>query len=231
VVREKVDLREGAPIVASPDEGRDTFEPLLGQRPSADEQYEPRPQPKTSQYGGNLTLIGAGAERLAIARCVPYAPPLTMGRAIILLLAGLSVAGCKQHIGDSCGSSTDCSVTGERQCDLAQPGGYCTVFSCDPDTCPEGACVEWRFIPSRTAETWCMKTCNDTGNCRFDYACVLPSQITMSGDYDPNLPADERVARIIDLDADTADDKICVALSPDSPQPDALTQAELDGGL
>ena len=171
---------------------------------------------------------------MAIVQCVPYAPPLTMGRAIILLLAGLASlvgTGCKEHIGDSCGNSTDCSVTGERQCDLAQPGGYCTVFSCDPDTCPEGACVEWRFIPSRTAETWCMKTCDNTGDCRFEYSCVLPANLTMNGEFDPELPVDERVARIIDLDAYKAEAKICVALSPGSPEPDALTQTELDGGL
>jgi len=186
------------------------------------------------QYGGNLTLIGLNAERLAIGGCVPYAPPLTMGRATILLLAGLVGlvgAGCKKHIGDSCGNSTDCSVTGERQCDLAQPGGYCTVFSCDADTCPEGACVEWRFIPSRTAETWCMKICNDAGDCRLEYSCVLPSQITMDGEFDLELPANERVARIIDLEASKAEAKICVALSPGSDQPEALTQWELDGGL
>ena len=168
---------------------------------------------------------------MAIKGSVPYAPALTMGRATILLLAGLAVAGCKEHIGDSCANSTDCSVTGERQCDLAQPGGYCTVFSCDPDTCPEGACIEWRFIPSRTAETWCMKTCGGNGDCRFEYSCVLPSDITMTGGYDPNLPADERVARVIDLDSTRAASKICVALTPGSDRPDALTQPGLDGGL
>ena len=151
-----------------------------------------------------------------------------MGRVTILLLVGLSGlagAGCQKHIGDSCAGSTDCSVTGERQCDLAQPGGYCTVFSCDPDTCPEGACVEWRFIPSRTAETWCMKTCDNTGNCgRLEYSCVFPNQITTTGELNLELPAEERVARIIDLDAFKAEAKICVALSSDPFQPD------LDGG-
>ena len=53
----------------------------------------------------------------------------------------------------------------------------------------------------------------------------------MNGDFDPNLPADERVARIVDLDSDKAEAKICVALSPGSPQPESLTQTELDGGL
>ncbi len=155
-----------------------------------------------------------------------------MGRVTILLLAGFAMAGCKEHIGDSCGTSTDCSVSGERQCDLAQPGGYCTVFSCDADTCPEGACVEWRFMPSRTAETWCMKTCSSTGQCdRLEYACVFPNNITMTGEFDPDLPADERVARIIDLDAFRAEAKICVALTPGSAQPEALTETGFDGGL
>lgn len=134
----------------------------------------------------------------------------------------MAMWGCKQHIGDQCAGSTDCSVTGERQCDLAQPGGYCTVFSCDPDTCPEGGCVEWRFIPSRTAETWCMKTCDNDGDCRGQYSCVFPNQITRDGEFDADLSADERVARIIDLDAYKAEAKICVALTPD------LT---IDGGI
>lgn len=157
---------------------------------------------------------------MAIGCLVPYAPALIMRLAIVLMLPALVAAGCKDHIGDSCGSSTDCSVTGERQCDLAQPGGYCTVFACDPDTCPEGACVEWRFIPSRTAETWCMKTCNSNGDCRRDYSCVLPIQITMNGGFDPDgVDEDDRVARIIDLEGNPVDERICVALTPGEPEP------------
>lgn len=145
-----------------------------------------------------------------------------MGRTTGFLLACIVLLGCKQHIGDSCGSSTDCSVTGERQCDLSQPGGYCTIFSCDPDTCPEGACVEWRFIPSRTAQTWCMKTCDFDGDCRAEYACVLPEDITQSGGVDEDLPLDERVARIIDLNTYKAIAKICAAVVRDEfPEPDA----------
>ncbi len=156
-----------------------------------------------------------------------------MRRATILfpaLFALLALVGCKMYIGDGCGNSTDCSVTGERQCDLTQPGGYCTVFSCDPDTCPEGACVEWRFIPSRTAETWCMRICGNTGDCdRSEYSCVFPSQITQSGQEDPNLPPEDRVARIIDLNRELAEAKICVALS-EGIDPDAAP-SELDAGM
>lgn len=176
---------------------------------------------------------------MAIASPVPYAPPLTMRLAIVLLLAGVSLTGCKQNIGDSCGNSTDCSVTGERQCDLAQPGGYCTVFSCDPDTCPQGACVEWRFVPSRTAETWCMKTCDSDSWCRREYYCVFPNEINMEGEWEADIPADERVARITDLNEFRATAKICTALSEIPPSesvrnqvPD-LSEIDLapDGGM
>jgi len=154
-----------------------------------------------------------------------------MRRATILLLAGLAGGGCKMNIGDSCGSSGDCSVTGERQCDLAQPGGYCTVFSCDPDTCPEGACVEWRFVPNRTAETWCMKTCGSNGDCRSEYSCVFPENITQNGGWDPNLPLEERTARIIDLEGNRADSKICVALTPGANPDVPALGPELDAGM
>jgi hypothetical protein len=159
-----------------------------------------------------------------------------MRLATTLLLAGVAIAGCQQNIGDSCGGSSDCSVTGERQCDLAQPGGYCTVFSCDPDTCPQGACVEWRFIPSRTAETWCMKTCDADSWCRNEYSCVFPSDINMDGEWEADLPPDERVARIIDLDDYRASAKICTALSAEPPpesvrNADDPSFAEPDGGV
>lgn len=151
-----------------------------------------------------------------------------MRQMTILLLAGLLVTGCQQNIGDSCSSSVDCSKTGQRQCDLAQPGGYCTVFACDADTCPQGACVEWRYVPSRTAQTWCMKTCSSDGNCRSQYSCVVPNQITASGGVNP--AGGEKVARIIDLDSAQTDAKICVALYPNAVVPSS-EQFEPDGGL
>ncbi len=139
---------------------------------------------------------------------------LKMTRSFILLLLGFVVGGCQPKIGDSCGGSRDCSPTGERQCDLAQPGGYCTILGCDPDTCPDNTiCVEWRFIPSRTAETWCMKPCSNDGNCRLSYLCALPSHITQDGERSPDpVPDDERVARVLDLADDRATAKICAAL-------------------
>ena len=152
-----------------------------------------------------------------------------MLRATISLLAVLSLNGCRGHVGDACGSSVDCSPTGELQCDLSQPGGYCTVFACDADTCPEGACVEWRFIPSRTAEPWCMKTCDPTTSCnRGGYRCVSPENITQSGGFSETaLPEEERVARIIDLDLFRAEAQICVAVTEDAP----ASEPETDAGM
>lgn len=161
---------------------------------------------------------------MAIEVGVSYAPPRTMRLGIALLLTAMATSGCQQHIGDACGSSSDCSVTGERQCDRAQPGGYCTVFSCDPDTCPEGSCTEWRFFPSRTAETWCMQGCADDGICRAEYSCVLPENINMDGEWQANVPVDERIARVIDLDPTRARGKICVALSTEPP-PESVRNA------
>lgn len=163
---------------------------------------------------------------MAIASTVPYAPPLTMRLAWISLLAALAVAGCRNNIGDACSTSSDCSVTGDRQCDLAQPGGYCTVFACDPDTCPQGACVEWRFVPSRTAETWCMKTCDADSWCRGQYWCVFPDEINLDGKWEANLPPEERVARIVDLNQFRATAKICAALTVDPAVDPGVTEQE-----
>lgn len=151
-------------------------------------------------------------------------------------LAALLSMGCQDRIGDACGSSTDCSVTGDRQCDLSQPGGYCTVFACDPDTCPEGVCVEWRFNPSRTAETWCMKTCNVDGDCRVEYWCVSPSRILPNGDRvqppAPELPETERIARIIDLQGNRATANICAArFEEPAPAGSEESLVEADAGM
>src|ERR1700760_4201839 len=59
-------------------------------------------------------------------------------------LAALFAFGCTPHIGDSCTISTNCSAQGDRLCDITQPGGYCTEFNCEPDSCPDDAiCVNF----------------------------------------------------------------------------------------
>jgi hypothetical protein len=61
----------------------------------------------------------------------------------VLLLCGV-LAGCSRTIGDACVQNVDCSLAGDRFCDIASPGGYCTIEGCDWNTCPDGAaCVRF----------------------------------------------------------------------------------------
>ena|SRR5438477_2354450 len=104
-----------------------------------------------------------------------------------LLLAALALAaGCKPKIGDDCKISTDCSAAGDRLCDITAPGGYCTVYNCEPTTCPvdESLCVEFgadrspvkqcedRQSPSPYGRAFCMATCSHDSDCRSGYQCV-----------------------------------------------------------
>src|SRR5438128_1983773 len=62
--------------------------------------------------------------------------------AVMLLLCGL--VGCARTIGDTCVQNVDCSIAGDRFCDIASPSGYCTVEGCDYNTCPDNAaCVRF----------------------------------------------------------------------------------------
>lgn len=103
---------------------------------------------------------------------------------ILTLLSALSVA-CGHKIGDECETSVDCSQGGERLCDITQPGGYCTVFNCEPDTCPEeAACIAFgaslATAPacrdpnqlSRLERAFCMLTCSSDSDCRSGYTCA-----------------------------------------------------------
>ncbi len=102
-----------------------------------------------------------------------------------LLLSLAALAGCAPKIGDACSTSTDCSATGGRLCDTTQPGGYCTLFNCEPGTCPsEAICIAFKAYPSQAAacenpqssarleRTFCMAKCSKNSDCRAGYACV-----------------------------------------------------------
>jgi hypothetical protein len=85
-------------------------------------------------------------------------------------------------------SNIECSFNADRQCDLAQPGGYCTVPECDPDRCPDEAmCVEFDSNAPRLARRYCMKTCNVDGDCRGGYVCTHPTVGAM-GECPPYSP-------------------------------------------
>jgi len=112
---------------------------------------------------------------------MPRLPEKLLLLALLIALA----AGCKPKIGDDCKISTDCSAAGDRLCDITAPGGYCTVFNCEPGACPEdeSLCVQFGAqrspvdacqdpqSPSPYARTFCMATCDSDSDCRDGYQC------------------------------------------------------------
>jgi hypothetical protein len=131
--------------------------------------------------------------------------------AFAALAAVAGLAGCQPQIGDKCNLNTECAVSGTRQCDTSLPGGYCTVFNCGPNSCPDqSACYLFHaevqgcpyndHQPSRTAHSFCMKDCHQDGDCRAGYVCR--SRQDLAGP-----PWD---ALLLD---DNQDQKICVPLS------------------
>jgi hypothetical protein len=103
--------------------------------------------------------------------------------ALLVALSALLALGCKPEIGDECSVSTDCSNIGDRLCDTTQPGGYCTIFNCEPDTCPEEAiCIGFDSSESQVCQdpqggnrlqrTFCLRRCEGDGDCRGGYVCA-----------------------------------------------------------
>jgi hypothetical protein len=94
-----------------------------------------------------------------------------------------SVLACQPQIGKSCTLSTDCSQLGDRLCDSSQPGGYCTIFNCSPNICPNSVCVAFGltvdpacgpslFLPL-SAQNYCLAPCGSDSDCRTpEYECV-----------------------------------------------------------
>lgn len=137
------------------------------------------------------------------ARFAPTAAP-TVAVAVALALSAL---GCAPEIGDDCTTSIDCSQLGDRLCDTSQPEGYCTIFNCEPDQCPEEAlCVGFGFDLdpacsgvddprwSRFERTFCMVGCEANDDCRPGYVCASPA---------------DRRAVSIDRDNELAGSKAC----------------------
>jgi hypothetical protein len=94
-----------------------------------------------------------------------------------------AMSGCTPDIGAKCTTATECSQMGDRACDTSLPGGYCTIFNCEPDTCPsEAACIGFLQNISqnsacqdpndtRMLRTFCMVHCSDNSDCRGGYVC------------------------------------------------------------
>jgi hypothetical protein len=119
---------------------------------------------------------------------------------VFIVISGVIFAACAPVIGDSCNDSVDCSVNGDRICDNAQPGGYCTIQSCEADTCPDNAvCVRFRPTPSRLAQAWCMKVCKQDGACRGQegYSCVRAADL---GTFEVEPGTELPIAQTIDVE-------------------------------
>lgn len=141
---------------------------------------------------------------------------------LVLPLGFLLLAGaCAPSIGDSCSNSNDCSNVGDRVCDTSQPGGYCTLQGCNPDTCPNSAvCVEFRFSPARLAQTWCRERCNNDDDCRVrsGYRCVRPSDLDQLGQC--TVDNDDPLARVLDLENEPQETTVCEVVTPRPNVPD-----------
>jgi hypothetical protein len=115
----------------------------------------------------------------------PLMPRLSEKLWLLCALAAVA-AGCKPKIGDDCRLSTDCSAAGDRLCDITAPSGYCTIYNCEPGTCPadESLCVEFgsqrspvsacadKQSPSPYGRAFCMATCDNDSDCRDGYVCA-----------------------------------------------------------
>jgi hypothetical protein len=77
-----------------------------------------------------------------------------------------AAVGCGHNIGDPCQTNVDCSPAGDRFCDTASPGGYCTQENCDVNSCP-GNSICIRFFTALADEK-----CSATQPCRSDERCV-----------------------------------------------------------
>ncbi|MFO0573207.1 MAG: hypothetical protein U1A78_04345 [Polyangia bacterium] len=73
---------------------------------------------------------------------------------VVAVTLVVTAGGCSRKIGDGCTSNVECSPLGDRFCDLASPGGYCTIEGCDIDTCPDSAaCI--RFFSLKKGQARC----------------------------------------------------------------------------
>src|SRR5262245_57883209 len=87
--------------------------------------------------------VASGQNRVRMPALMRYRFALLVFQvAVLAVLAALGA--CGKEIGDGCVLGTDCDPNGERLCDPASVGGYCTIQGCDLDTCPgESACIRF----------------------------------------------------------------------------------------
>lgn len=109
-----------------------------------------------------------------------------MPRAFLIVATVLvaSAVGCGKNIGDPCKTNVDCSPSGDRFCDTASPGGYCTVDGCDDQTCPGDDVVCVRFLTAVLDRTCVFGAPFPDHGCRVDERCVCDTSTTEQGCID-----------------------------------------------
>ena len=147
---------------------------------------------------------------------------------LAVIALGLS-AGCGKEIGDSCVVSSDCSPNGDRLCLDPGDDGYCTIAGCDYSTCPEeSACIRFftgsfenrdcqstndcsldelcsltnKCVPRSSEFRYCMKTCDDDGDCRDGYECRDLAKMRAHGGepvLEPGTPIDSNAPKFCAL--------------------------------
>lgn len=103
--------------------------------------------------GGGALLDEGGPEPLAIV-LMRFALSV-----LVLLAASVVVSGCQSRIGDACVSDFECQSN--ETCDTSVNRGYCTIYDCDVEGCPdEAVCVDFEVV------TACMLSCTKDSQCR-----------------------------------------------------------------
>jgi hypothetical protein len=147
---------------------------------------------------------------LARLRTIVYARATMRHKVLMLLLLAYAPA-CAPRLGDGCERNSDCSVQGDRTCDLAQTGGYCTIADCETDTCgDEGRCVRFQPEEPRQARAWCMAKCSDNGDCDRDrYVCRNVAQLNEAAGCPIDPETGDRTSCLAEM-LDTKGGKFCV---------------------
>lgn len=97
---------------------------------------------------------------------------------IFIIFSIFFLFACDEEIGDSCSVNSDCSTSGDRICDTASPGGYCTIEGCTASSCPSGSrCIA--FFPVESLIYTCQPETEDllgsetaTDDCTQDEICL-----------------------------------------------------------
>ena len=150
--------------------------------------------------------------------------------------------------------TTDCSATGDRLCDITEPGGYCTVFNCEPDSCPDdSACVNFgaslsaltdgasnQIVPGCTSSqgnspyerSFCMAACESDADCRGGYKCLGVGElggVEVDNTRSTRVCAVPRSGTVPTLNDAGTNDQVCLG-SDAGPVPASSTGAGGSGG-